>query len=183
MPRLSGSVSDPVARRRSAHKVSSHCQNKAEIAVIFKGEVYRRSSADRPRQPEVAGESQIFKCNPQRACRIMKETGWRSVFCGTLNLRLADGVSDDLSAMRALFFELPEDVKHPTDQRIPKKRGGYCYYRATASVRGETQEVLVRRAGNPHDERCIELVAPVKLMDRLQMDEGSEVDVAVSSAC
>ena len=68
------------------------------------------------------------------------------------------------------------------NQRIPKKRGGYCYYRATASVRGETQEVLVRRAGNPHDKRCVELVAPVKLMDRLQIDEGSEVEVAVSSA-
>ena len=84
--------------------------------------------------------------------------------------------------MRALFFERPEDVKHPTGQRIPKKRGGYCYYRATASVRGETQEVLVRRAGNPHDKRCVELVAPVKLMDRLQIDEGSEVEVAVYSA-
>ena len=69
-----------------------------------------------------------------------------------------------------------------SDQRIPKKRGGYCYYRATASVRGETHEVLVRRAGNPHDKRCVELVAPVKLMDRLQIDEGSEVEVAVSSA-
>ena len=105
--------------------------------MIFKGTVYRRSSSDRPRQPEVAGEREVFKCNPQRVCRIMKETGWESVFCGTLNLRVADGVSDDLSAMRALFFERPEDVKHPTDQRIPKKRGGYCYYRATASVRGE----------------------------------------------
>ena len=49
-------------------------------------------------------------------------------------------------------------------------------------MRGETQEVLVRRAGNPHDKRCVELVAPVKLMDRLQIDEGSEVEVAVSSA-
>ena len=148
---------------------------------LSQGTVYRRSSADRPRQPEVAGEREVFKCNPQRVRRIMKETGWESVFCGTLNLRVADGVSDDLSAMRALFFERPEDVKHPTDQRIPKIRGGYCYYRATASVRGETQEVLVRRAGNPHDERCMELVAPVKLMDRLQINEGSEVEVAVSS--
>ena len=91
--------------------------------MIFKGTVYRRSSSDRPRQPEVAGEREVFKCNPQRVCRIMKETGWESVFCGTLNLRVADGVSDDLSAMRALFFERPEDVKHPTDQRIPQERG------------------------------------------------------------
>ena len=76
--------------------------------MIFKGTVYRRNSADRPRQPEVAGEREVFKCNPQRVRRIMKETGWENVFCGTLNLRVADGVSDDLSAMRALFFERPE---------------------------------------------------------------------------
>ena len=146
----------------------------------FKGTVYRRSSAGRPKQPEVAGESEVFKCNPQRVGRIMEETGWKNVFFGTLNLRVACEV--DLSAMRALFFEPPEDVKHPTNQTIPKKRGGYCYYKATASVRGETQEVLVRRAVNPHNERCMELVAPVKLMDRLQIDDGSEVEVAVSSA-
>ena len=93
--------------------------------MIFKGTVYRRSSSDRPSQPEVAGEREVFKCNPQRVCRIMKETDWESVFCGTLNLRVADGVSDDLSAMRALFFERPEDVKHPTDQRI----GNYALYK------------------------------------------------------
>ena len=87
-----------------------------------------------------------------------------------------------LSTMRELFFERPEDVKHPTNQAIPKIRHGYYYYRATASVQGETQEVLVKRAGNPHDERSMELVAPVKLMDRLQIDEGSEVEVVVSSA-
>ena len=34
--------------------------------MIFKGTVYRRSSSDRPRQPEVAGEREVFKCNPQR---------------------------------------------------------------------------------------------------------------------
>ena len=59
-------------------------------------------------------------------------------------------------AMCALFFERPEDIKHPTDQRIPRNAAG--------------------------TERCIELVAPVKLMDNLQIDEGSEVEVAVSAA-
>ena len=49
-------------------------------------------------------------------------------------------------------------------------------------MRDETQEVLVRRAGNPHDKRSVELVAPVKLMDRLEIDERSKVEVAVSSA-
>lgn len=32
------------------------------------------------------------------------------------------------------------------------------------------------------DERCIELVAPGKLMDRLQVDGGNEVEVAMSTA-
>ena len=43
-------------------------------------------------------------------------------------------------------------------------------------------EALVKRANHPHDERCVELVAPVKLMDHLQIGEGSEVEVAVSPA-
>ena len=150
--------------------------------MIFKGKVYRRSSAVPPRQPEVAGEREVFKCNPQRMRRIREETGWECVFCGTLNLKVADGTFDDLSAMRALFCERPEDVKHPSGQGIPEKRGGYYYYRATASVPGVTQEVLVRRADKPHDKRCLELVAPVKLMDRLHVDEGRQVEVAVSSA-
>ena len=112
----------------------------------------------------------------------MEKTGWESVFCGTLNLRVVGGVSDGLSAIHALLFERPEDIKHPTNQKIPTRRGGYYYYRAMASVRGKTQEVLVRRAANPHDERCVELVAPVKLMDRLQIDEGCEVEVTMSAS-
>ena len=119
---------------------------------------------------------------PRGPARSSPWTSKISVWAVNVRRSVADGVSDDLSAIRALFFERPEDVKHPTDQRIPKKRDEYCYYRATASVRGETQEVLVRRAGNPHDKRCVELVAPVKLMDRLQIDKCSEVEVAVSSA-
>ncbi len=43
--------------------------------MIFKGTVYKRSSADHPSQPEVAGEREVFKCNLQRVRRIMKETG------------------------------------------------------------------------------------------------------------
>lgn len=162
--------------------ITSHRRDGGEIAVIFKGAVYRRSTAHRPRQPAVAGESEVFTCNPQRVRRILKETGWESVFYGTLNLSVAGGVFGELCSMCALFFERPEDVEHPTNQRIPEIRAGYYYYRATASVRGESQEVLVRRAGNPHDERCLELVAPVKLMDLLQIDEGSEVEVAVFSS-
>ena len=106
-------------------------------------------------------------------------TGWGTVFEGTLNIVVAERVLKRLRGMCPLFFERPEDIEHPTIPKIPEKRGGYYYYRAMASVRGRTQEVLVRRAHNPHDERCVELVAPVKLMEHLQIDKGSEIEVAV----
>lgn len=145
--------------------------------MIFKGTVYRRSSVDR--QSDVAGESDVFGCNPQRAHRIMEETGWEDVFSGTLNLTVPDGMFEELRSVRELFFERPEDVTHPTNHMIPTIRRGYYYYKATASVGDETQDVLVRRAGNPHDERCVELVAAVKLMDRFRIDEGAVIEVAV----
>ena len=149
--------------------------------MIFKGTVRRRSSADSPKQPEVAGEAKVFRRNPKRKCRIMKMTGWKTVFDGTLNLVVDKGVFADLRDMCPLFHERPEDIEHPTNQRIPEIRRGYYYYEGTASARGKTQEVLVRRAGNPHDERCVELVASVKLMEHLQIDEGSKIEVTVES--
>ena len=149
--------------------------------MIFKGTGYKRSSADLPRQPGVAGEAEVFRRNPQRKRRIMKRTGWKVVFDGTLNLLVSEGVFADLRDMRPLFHERPEDIEHPTNRRIPEIRRGYYYYKGTASARGRTQEVLVRRAGNPHDERCVELVASVKLLDHFQIDDGSEIEVAVDS--
>ena len=143
----------------------------------FMGTVYRRSTSGSPQHANVAGEAEVFECNPQRVRRIMDETGWKSVFYGTLNLEVADGVFDCLSDMRELFFEQPQEVKHPTDPSIPERRKGYYYYRAEISVRGVTQEVLVRRAGNPHNQKCLETIAPVKLRDHFRIDEGDEVEV------
>ena len=150
-----------------------------QVTVIFMGTVRRRSSADPPRQPEVAGEAEVFRRNPKRKRRIMRMTGWKTVFDGTLNLVVAKGVLADLRDICPLFHERPEDIEHPTNRRIPEIRRGYYYYEGTASVRGKTQEVLVRRAGNPHDERCVELVASVKLMEHFQIDEDSKFEVAV----
>ena len=109
----------------------------------------------------------------------MEEIGWENVFDGTLNLVVPNSVLEGLRDLCPLFFERPEDIEHPTNPRIPEIRGGYYYYMATASVRRKSQEVLVRRAGNPHDDKCVELVAPIKLMERLQIDEGSKVEVTV----
>ncbi len=145
--------------------------------MIVNGRVYSRSSAGR--QTEVAGEEDVFKENPQRRWRIMEETGWESVFDGTLNLQVDGGVFEDLEKLNPLFFERPEAIKHPTNPRIPKMRGGYYYYRAMASVEGTTQEVLVRRAGNPHDKKCLELVAAVKLRERLRIDDGNDLEITV----
>lgn len=110
----------------------------------------------------------------------MEKTGWETFFEGTLNLTVAEGLFEYLTAVRPLFFERPEDIKHPTNPELPEIRGGYYYYKATATVRGESQEVLVKRACNPHDDKCMELVAPVRLMECLKLDEGSEIKVTVT---
>lgn len=156
-----------------------------KVVVIFKGTVRRRSSANPPLQPEVAGEGEVFRCNPQRKNRIMEKTGWNTVFDGTLNLVADEGMLNHLKTICPLFFESPKDIKHPTNQEIPVKRGGYNFFLATASVRDMTQEVLIRQACNPHDERCVELIAPIKLMDFFKIDDGDEIKVTamgISSA-
>ena len=148
--------------------------------MTFAGTVRLRSTSADPRKRRgPAGEAEVFRCNPQRKRRIMEVTRWRDVFKGTLNLDVDDGVVAGLKNMKELFPERPEDIRHPTNPTIPERRGGYHYYEATASVRGKTQEVLVRRARNPHDERCVELVAPVKLMDHFGLRDGSQVEVTV----
>lgn len=131
---------------KSSEAISARCPDDGELTVIFTGTVYRRKSAANPSQPDLAGEKEIFECNPQRARRIIEETDWDSVCPGTLNLRLRSEVADDLHKLRPLFFERPEDVRHPTHPKIPSIRGGYFYYTATASAQGRTQDVLVRRA-------------------------------------
>lgn len=152
--------------------------------MIFEGTVRRRSSADPPIQPAVAGEAEIFRCNPQRKRRIMKETGWAEVFDGTLNLDVDARVPAHLRAMPPLFWERPEDIRHPTQPRIPERRGGYIYYKAIASARDKVQEVLVRLANKPPSprERGVALVAPVKLREHLQIDVGCQVKVAAGPA-
>ena len=115
----------------------------------------------------------------------MEKTGWNTVIDCTLNLLADEGMLDDLRTICPLFFESPKDIKHPTNQEIPVKRGGYNYYLAAASVRGMTQEVLIRQACNPNDERCVELIAPIKLIDYFRVDDGDEIEVTamrISSA-
>lgn len=159
--------------------------------LTFMGEVYQRSS--RPGgldAGEPVSESRISECNPQRELRIKKETGWERVEPGTLNMKVADGVFYDLAAMPCRFLERPEDVQHPDNPSIPRKRRGYFYYRAIASATWKKQEVLIKRAGNPWnrwDEPYVslELYAPVRLMEHLSLkagiysNPGSEVEVTV----
>ena len=152
--------------------------------MIFMGTVYRRSSADPPKQPSVAGEAEISRRNPQRERRIMEETGWTEVFDGTLNLYVDEKVPAQLRAMPPLFWERPKDFKHPTNPKIPAMRGGYVYYEAMVSAREKVQEVLVRLSNIPPSpkERGVELVASVKLREHLQIYDGCEVRVVARPA-
>ena len=109
----------------------------------------------------------------------MNHTKWPKVFPGTLNLRVEERVFEKLSDMEELFYEHPDNIDHPSNPDIPRKRRGYYYYRAKAYAKDNLAEVLVRRAGNPHDKGDVALVAEEKLMDRLQIKEKDMVEVVV----
>ena len=150
-------------------------------SVIFTGRVRRRSTAA-GQKSNVAGESEIFKQNPQRAYRITQATGWDDVFPGTLNLAVAEESLTPSARSARCSWSSQRRSRIQQTWRSPRCAKGTTTYSGTVSVRGRTQEVLVKLAGKPHDERFVELVAPVQLMTSLQIDGGSIVEVAVSSA-
>ena len=111
---------------------------------------------------------------------------WRRLEPGTLNLYL-DRDEDrkkarKLTVVKELIFEPHDEINYPNKwQHIPKIRGGYKYYLATATVKEETQEVLVRRAINPIPKH-IELFAAVNLRAHFRLQDRDEVQVTVFPA-
>ena len=147
------------------------------------GRVESRSSSAFFRDCDAPSESKIHRLNPRRRKRIReKMKRWRCLEPGSLNLGVDGETLDRLMEVKELIFEPHDEVEYPPGwQHIPKRRGGYKYYLATATVKGETQEVLVRRAINPLPGR-IELFAAVNLRDRFRLRDGNEIKVAVFPA-
>lgn len=144
--------------------------------MMFKGTIRRRSTAPGRSANDAPGESQVFKINSKRIKKIKAETGWESVFHGTLNLDVAEDVAQHFATEHPLFCEWPHDIRFPWNPELPKDLKGYRYFLATAAVGDKSQEVLVRIPGRPF-KNSVELVAPVKLRDYFGIDEGTEVTV------
>jgi hypothetical protein len=132
-----------------------------------------------PRTDDAPHETDIHLLNPQRQQAIIAGTGWRRLEPGSLNLRVNDDEMSGLKGFKALLCEDPAVVKYPSGwEHIPALRQGYRYYFAQATVKRETEEVLVRRAINPLRGR-VELFAAVNLRSRFRLQEGDRVQVEV----
>lgn len=143
--------------------------------MVIVGQVESRSSsasfADGP-----PGESEIHRLNPQREQRIRKAMDWEFLEPGSLNLRVDDDAVASLAELKAVICEHPDDVRYPKEyEHIPKDRGGYKYYSATATVGHETEKVLVRRAAISPVPRRLELFAAVNLRLRFQLEDDDAV--------
>jgi CTP-dependent riboflavin kinase len=104
------------------------------------------------------------------------------LFPGSLNLEVQAGVVERLGSEVPLIEEDPQDVKYPPPYEwLPSIRGGYAYYRASATAKGRIQNALVRRGrSNPLPGR-VELFAPVNLRLLLEIADGEQIEVIVGS--
>ena len=110
----------------------------------------------------------------------MEATGWQRLEPGSLNLCVDDETVDQIREATELVYESPDEITYPEYcEGIPHLRGGYKYYLATATAKGETQEVLVRRAAKNPLRGRLELFSEVHLRGRFQLEDGDDIQVTV----
>lgn len=149
------------------------------MALTFCGTVKLRSSVvpagARARIPP--GEAEVLDRNPHRVEKICSLTGWRRVERGTLNLIVSKEAFDALAGLTPLWAEDGATVAYPPRfAHIPRQRGPYLYFRASAKAGDRREDVLVRRPMHPIST-TIELYAPVSLMQALGVAETDQVTV------
>jgi hypothetical protein len=152
--------------------------------IQFEGTVYARSS--KPGATGPPGEAEILQLNPERRTRILSESGWGDLCAGTLNLRIAERDVHMLATLEPLFVE-PAPIYPEKYAGVPKKRIGYWYYRArvgkvrsNGKARRRRTHVIVRRAINPC-KGVVEVLAPDKLREALNLKDGDKLSVKVVS--
>jgi len=98
-------------------------------------------------------------------------------FPGTLNVDLADPARRERSAMEA-FDAVPIDGWEDDDRTY----GPAACYPATVEAGDDTSEEahVIVPVRTHHDEDQLEVIAPVKLRDALELDDGDEVTVHVA---
>ena len=110
-------------------------------------------------------------------------TGWTRLEPGSLNLHVEDKVVDRLADLRECYFEEPSLIKYPNGRsRIPEWRGGYNYYRALIRSAERTEQILIRRARDRPLKNLVEAYAPVRLVDVLELQKGTVVEIEVRDA-
>ncbi len=125
------------------------------------------------------GEAEVLAMNPQRAAKICLLTGWPRLEPGSLNLIVAREPFDALLRLIPLWVEDGATIAYPARfAKIPKVRGPYLYFRASATASDRCEEALVRRPTNPISN-TIELFAPVNLMGSLSVANTEHVMVEV----
>lgn len=148
------------------------------MTVTFEGRVSSRSSNSASGPP---GERVILELNPQRKEAILQLTGWPLLEPGSLNLEVVESVIDLLPESSAALTEDGSTVEYPDGwKHIPVLRQGYLYYHATAQAKGESIEVLVRRARNPVPGR-VELFAARGIRTALGVVDGDTVEVILDN--
>jgi hypothetical protein len=151
------------------------------VAFRFKAEVTFRSSLPGAAGPP--GEAELLRINPEREVALCTCTGWTKLEPGSLNLRVEDGVVDQLGERVECYFEHPSLIKYPNGKsRIPEKRGGYNYYRAVIRGAERSEDVLIRRAKGKPLTNLVEAYAQVRLVEVLKLRQGDVVEVEVWDA-
>lgn len=147
----------------------------------FQGEVRFRSSAPDAGGPP--GESELLRINPQRAVELCACTGWARLEPGSLNLRVEDGVVEQLRELRECYFEHPSLINYPNGKsKIPERRGGYLYYHAVVVGLDRAEPALIRRAKQKPLKNLVEAYSLVRLVDALRLKQGSVVAIEVRDA-
>ncbi len=145
----------------------------------FVGRVWLRSSLRPEITTEPPAEREIQQRNPHRVRNILRVTGWKTLECGSLNLRVDNSVVDALAAVDPVLVESAAEITYPPGwEHILEKRKGYWYYSATATNGEITEEVLVRRGIVPL-AGVVELFARVSLMERFKLIGGDSLAVEI----
>ncbi len=140
----------------------------------FKAEIKSRSSLQRFGPPS---ETEILRLNPKRREMILNKTSWDDLCEGTLNLKVHENVVNQIRKRKLMIQELGSSVSYPEPyQNIPKERKNYFYLKGTISKDGCFKDVLFRTAEVPPYPGLIEVFAPVRLRDALNLEDGDQVD-------
>jgi hypothetical protein len=148
--------------------------------LVFEAMVSSRTSGGPTDGPPA--ETEILRLNPERRKAIIAATGWPDLVAGTLNLEVAAQSVEQLLSCVPLIREPWANVRYPGKYAlIPKRRGGYLYYRARIRHGDKMAAALIRRSVIPIAPR-VEAFSDQILRKFLGVSDGDSVVCEVYDA-